>query len=329
MLDNSSFYISAPSLGEQERTLLVTAVKLLMQDGRRFRVMADLTANAHLLVIDEDSSKGRHILQNSNPRQVKLLFSSRPTNRKNVISLKKPVDIPTLKSLLEKLSNKFLAQLQKKQAEQEQVTAVKEDGVSNSRSMFDVLLEAREQKTVVRISSPACPDIYVDGLNQSLVSSASSQDISQIVKTSLDQLKIEALPGSGFAVHNSAMNVSTLHNILWMAGIECSFGKLLQGHDLTTPVKLKAWPNFTRYSFKPEHLKLAAAIAKQSMDLTSLSKVSGVAIEDVINFYNAAYAVDLIEVGGATNQEAPPQRKVAASHRSLLDKIADRLSIWN
>lgn len=329
MLDKSSFYISAPSLGEQERTLLVTAVKLLMQDGRRFRVMADLTANAHLLIIDEDSNKGRQILENSNPRQVKLLFSSSPKNRKNVISLKKPVDIPTLKSLLEKLSNKFLAQLKQKQAEQDKAAPAEEANSSNNKSMFDVLLEAREKKAVVRISSANCPDIYVDGLNQSLVTSASAQEISQIVKTSLDKLKVEALPGSGFAVHNSAMNVSTLHNILWMAGIECSFGKLLQGHDLTTPVKLKAWPNFTRYSFKAEHLKLAAAIAKQAMDLTSLAKVSGVAIDDVINFYNAAFAVDLIEVGGVTNQEAVPQKKVAASHRSLLDKIADRLSIWN
>ena len=85
MLDNNSFYISAPCLAEQERTLLLAAIKLLMQDGSRFRVMAEATTNAHLLVIDEDSPEGRDILQNSNPRQVKLLFSTRPKNRKNII----------------------------------------------------------------------------------------------------------------------------------------------------------------------------------------------------------------------------------------------------
>ena len=100
---------------------------------------------------------------------------------------------------------------------------------------------------------------------------------------------------------------------------------MLPGHNANDPVRLKAWPNFTRNDFKPAYLKLAAVLAQRPVALSDLEKLTQVPYEDIVNFYNAAFSVDLIEKDISPTQVATQAKPVSVEKKSLFGKIADRL----
>ena len=93
-------------------------------------------------------------------------------------------------------------------------------------------------------------------------------------------------------------------------------------------MKLKAWPNFTRQGFKPEHFKIAAIMARQSTSLESLCETLNLAEENVIGFINGCYVVDLLEIGKASDLTETPasiERKSMHTYSGLFKRIAARL----
>jgi hypothetical protein len=328
MNSKHDLYIAAPGLPVQELKLLITALKVLYHDGMNFHMQNETSAKVHLLVLDGDTPNGQQLLQASREGQVKLLISTHPTRGKNIIGLSKPLKIHLLAGLLKKLFIKMQQQLsQRKRITQSSVVNEKRE-IGGNKTLFSLLLEVKTQKNIARISCTPYPDIFADGLNRSLVTSASHEQIKEIINRPFEEMVVDYLPGSDFAVHKSAMNVSTLHHILWISGLQNSNGKIIQDHNIDQPVKLRAWPNFTRNDFKAEHLKLAALMARHAISITELAKLSNVSLEEVINFYNAAFAVDLIDFTEQTASQ--PVRQSSNSHKqhSLLTKIANRLSLW-
>ena len=89
---------------------------------------------------------------------------------------------------------------------------------------------------------------------------------------------------------------------------------------------MRAWPNFTRNDFRAQHLKLAAVLARQATRLDQLSAMTQVPLYDIANFYNAAYAVDLIDTNIHQTPQNQPQKTVTTQMKSLFNRIAQRLS---
>jgi len=321
-------YIAAPALPVQERKHLLVALKVLQLENMCFHILDESPTSAHLLVLDGDSASGQRLLRASREGQVKLLISTQPTAGKNIIAIKKPYNIQSLTNLLKKLFLTMREQIAKKQKSTKPSLVRKQTNVNSDKTLFALLLDVKSQRKIVRISCSQHHDIYVDGVNRSLVTSASHEEIKEIIGKPYEEMTIDYLPGSDFAVHNSAMNVSTLHHILWISGLENSNGKIIQGHDLDQPIRLRAWPNFTRNDFKAEHLKLAAIMARQALSISELSQLSNIPLVEVINFYNAAFAVDLIDFNDQSQSMPVRQNGNSHQHRSLLTKIANRLSIW-
>ncbi|HHH48777.1 MAG TPA: hypothetical protein ENK51_07820 [Gammaproteobacteria bacterium] len=121
------------------------------------------------------------------------------------------------------------------------------------------------------------------------------------------------------------MNISTLDSLLWQAGVEHSGGHLLDGHDMAQPVRLKAWPNFTRNGFRQSHFKLAAIMARQPISLKELRKEAGVARDEVVSFYNAAYAVGLIDRSVGAADAGQLNSKPRTRRKGLLGMLARKL----
>ncbi len=282
--------------------------------------------HAHLLVVDEDSAEGRTALEQRRSGQVILLFSSNSRSGKNLVALRKPIEIDTLRDLLRELFKKMQAQLLRGATAPGSVPGQPgREADLSEQTLFQILLDAKENKKVIRIGCGSYPDIFIDGPNQSLATTATMDAIREVVRMPVSQLLIEDLGISGLG-NSDGMTISTLYRMLWIAAIECSNGKLLPGHSTDIPVKLRAWPNFTRNDFKPEHLKLAAILARQAVSLQKLAEITQVAYEDIVNFYNATYAVDLVEIRATEQTEVMPQRKIAPQWQSLFGKIARRLS---
>jgi len=70
---------------------------------------------------------------------------------------------------------------------------------------------------------------------------------------------------------------------------------------------------------------LAALLAQRPVALSDLENLTQVPYAEIVNFYNAAYSVDLIEKNFNNLDTTVTERKVSAKKKSLLGKIADRL----
>ena len=313
-------------LSQQDDMVVSTATKLLSYDNVEFLINNSEISKAHLLIIDEDSPSGKQALRQSNAGQVKLLVSSKPKMARNTIGLQRPVDLSTLKSVLKKLYVKLQEQLITQK--QNTTTRSKADTVTELKdSLFNILIETKLKRRILHITCDELPDIFIDGCNQCLATTASESELDNILKLDIDKITFYKLKPKSFAVHSNEMNVQSLHNILWLAGIRCSKGQILPGHSLDKSFRLKAWPNFTRSTFIAEHLKLAAILAKQAMSMRQLADATGVKLNEVINFYNAAFAVDLIVYDQGTKKSPAKAGTRSVENQSLLSRIADRLSL--
>ena len=238
----------------------------------------------------------------------------------------KPIDITALKNVLGKVLAKMQGQLSNlapKASQQREVHSVSSDVITNT--VFHILLSAKENKKHISITSDSYPEVLVDGENNSVTTAATNIDLAKIVRMPLDRYSVKEITANVTALSKEDMVISSLHNVLWMSAISCSKGHLLPGHDVEQKVKLRAWPNFTRNDFRPAHLKLAAIMAQRPVSISELGALTGVAEEEVIAFYNAAYAVDLIEKNVASVKEDRAAKEVSKEKQSLFSRIATRL----
>ena len=314
-------------LSEQDRLIVTTAIKLLSIDGLNYKIYDNAIATAHLLILDEESNDSKAAMRRARAGQVKLIISSKPTMAKNSIGLQRPMELGNLKGLLknlyEKLQSQLLNQQQRKQVDKPIViTELK-------ATIFNILFETKTKKRILHLLTPGLPDIFVDGINRCLATTASEAQLDQLVRTPLDSITIDQLDPASFAVHSNDMNIQSLHNLLWLAGIKCSAGKILPGHSLDKPVKLRAWPNFTRNTFAAQHLKFAAILARQAMSLRQLAETTQLPLQEVVNFYNAAFVVDLIEFKDAAAAVQGLATRRDPEKPGLFAKIAKRLNIKN
>jgi hypothetical protein len=318
--------IFSAGLSEQDNMAVVTAAKLLSYENINYKISANNLKHAHLLIIDEENHIGKQALRQCRPGQVKLVVSNKPMMAKNIIGLQRPVNLSTLKNVLNKLYKKLNFQLTSLHTDDS--TSTKNTRVTELKeSIFNVLLETKQKKQILHIVSDGIPDIFIDGCNQCLATSASDSELEKLIILPIEQIGFYKLKPKSFAVHSNEMNIQSLHNLLWLSAIKCSRGKILAGHNLEKPIRLKAWPNFTRTTFIAEHLKLAAILAKQPNTIRQLSDRTGIALNEVINFYNAAYAVDLIDFGNDPDKSTQELRTRSTEQQGLFAKIAERLSL--
>lgn len=315
-------------LNEQDRLVVMTATKLLSFDQIQYQIFDGQIAKAHILIIDDAHSEGKQALKQCRPGQIKFIITDTPEVAKNTIGLQRPIELAKIKNLLTKIYTKLQQQLRQQQRVQPLIKEVQEVPIL-SDSLFKLLLDTKEKKQILRISSSDLPDFFIDGRNHCLATVAKDAEIDRLLAQPLTALSITHMNTETFSVHSNDLSIQSLNNLLWLAGIKCSDGKLLSGHRVDKPFRLRAWPNFTRNTFIAEHLKLAAVLAKQAMNLVQLSELTQIALSDVINFYNAAYAVDLIEHKTTADIAPVVSRKSSSAKQGLLSKIAKRLNLTN
>ncbi len=324
---DSTLIISHSDLQQEDSVVLNTAIKLLSLEGVMFRLEDSAPEHAHLLILDDDGQGSRSLLKLSRPGQVKVILSTRHHTGKNVISVVKPLELSSIKSLLKRLFTLMQTQIKKSRQFAENSPQAKPIEPLTD-TLFNVLIDTRKQGRVIEVSCDDYPSLYIDGIKHSLATNASQDQLRQIASLALEQLSIRDLSTDNFSVHSNDLTMISLHNFLWSSGIICSQGRLLSGHSIDKPFKLKAWPNFTRHDFKAEYFKLAAILAKNTCSINELQRLSKIPIDDIINFYNAAYAVGIIDDDSITQPTAGSDtRQVPAEKQGLLSRIADRLTL--
>ncbi len=313
-----TLYLAVAGLSDQDRLALTTAIKLLAHDGKPFELLEAQPRRAHLLVLDADHREGREALAAARPGQVKLLLAAEARIGRNLIAVRKPVDIGRFRDLLGRLYEKMAAQLSHRDAPARPATATPVD-------VFRTLLDARNQRRRLVLEVAGTGSAWIDGEAGSVTSTLDTAALHRLLTRPAGAFTVRE-PAPGEQAPAGDIQVTSLSTLLWDAALACSGGRLLPGHDTETPVRLKAWPNFTRHAFHPDHLKLAAALARAPHTLAGLAAVTGVPLATAIDFHNAAFAVGLLERAGDDTPAVPPPAP-PSPRRGLLARIARRLSL--
>lgn len=115
----------------------------------------------------------------------------------------------------------------------------------------------------------------------------------------------------------SNLSARPLPELLWYAALCASRGQLLQGCRSDDPVRLKRWPDFSVLPHRESFMALAGFMAEESADLMTVAEATGVAPEEVFDFYNACSMLGLIERG---NVFEPQEYLLGLIQRSLADR---------
>ena len=327
-----ALHISAVNLQDVEQKVLDVAVNIICDEKGEDYLIVDNNPGSEILVLNADSVDGSHILDTVNENQVKIVFSSTTFNGKNIVNLQTPIRVITLKNVLAKICEQLYAYItSKKNNPQQSINKVKKHSTTlnpkKPENIFQLLLQAKLDNKCFRIFPNELPEIYVDGINRRFIIETNSDDIEKYISINFNTIQVEEISPDVLDKNSSHMHVSALNGILWRCALACSNGKLLAGHSNNIPVKLSSWPNFSRQGFKPDYFKLAAIMAKQYISLNELSKKTLIPIEEIIDFYNAAFAVDIIITQTTQSVIQKPDSVKEVKQRSILKKLAQRLGI--
>jgi len=331
--------ISSIGLEDDNLSAVMDAIEFVKNKGVACRYLGNDDIKGHLVILDLESDAGKTAFEQLRPGQVKLVISEEKIAGKNLVSLAKPVKVVALKTLIERICSQIEIQLAslapKKQA------AVKAANTTNTaapasdkndscdETAFHVLYDAKRTQKVLKMNVNGYPSVLVHGKGNSLATEATQEQLRTILATSKDNIIVEDIEASDFpAAPSGKTALSPLDSSLWAAGLLWRSGALIDKCGPDQPVKLKAWPNFTRNSFFPEHLSLSAALAVQALSLNKLHETTKVPMDEIICFFNAAYSVGLIDIN--PDHSAPAVTRTVkndTNRQGLLSKLAHRFGL--
>ena len=120
--------------------------------------------------------------------------------------------------------------------------------------------------------------------------------------------------------------VQRMDALVWKVALWTSAGRVPDDIDLTRPVYLRHWPNFTRLLVFPHAMRVAAVLSEQPRSLLDVARVLNIRQQYVFAFFSAARAIGLADqaVRQAENLIAPPPIE-PPKNAGILRKILHRL----
>jgi len=322
--------ISSLGLTDIDQQVLQVASKILAEENCRFMLSNNCDASVNIVIIDHDHLQSHDFLTQVNNEQITILYTNEDIKRKNLVALQKPVRVNTLKDVLLKAYLHLRAQQQytnKARTSEENAAGNSMTSTANTENLFHLLLKTKQNRECLRINYPEQITLLINAVDRAAATNMDSANLHKLFDYPLENCDNHNISPETFNQQDPSFKLHTLDNLLWLAALHLSSGELLPGHCTDTPVRLKAWPNFTRQGFKPVYFKLATMLARKSMSLCELAEQTKTSITDVINFYNAAFAIDLIETNNAVSN-MPKRKTMKNTNKStLLDMLAKRLRI--
>jgi hypothetical protein len=124
----------------------------------------------------------------------------------------------------------------------------------------------------------------------------------------------------------SQYQIQRMEEFLWKVALWTSCGRIPQDVDLTAPVFLQCWPNFTRLQLSPNFLRIAALLVQQPRTLMDVAKALEIPQKDVFAFFSATRAIGLSgQVKRQDNANPAPSMPAPRKNGGFLKKILQRL----
>lgn len=165
-----------------------------------------------------------------------------------------------------------------------------------------LLLSATEEKQPVRFQRQNGASLYVEPTDWEYFYPESEKGLRSLCASVPAQIKVEIISKGVLAkqIAQEGMQGRSLQSLIWLAALEGSAGRPLQGWEEGGMLKLKQWPNLGVLQHSLDEMRLATFMATQAATLVTISARTGVARQKVVDFINACYAVGLLETNIAT-----------------------------
>lgn len=90
-------------------------------------------------------------------------------------------------------------------------------------------------------------------------------------------------------------STESFNPFMWKVALWTAQGRLPSGTSLTTPIKLKHWPNLTRLQNIPNIMRITTLLNDQPRPLPLVAKVLNIPQRHVFSFYAAMHSIKLAE----------------------------------
>ncbi len=334
MSHQAELRISPLGLDATGRKVLQVVTNLLTEeDGITCRLLADGDAGGHLVILDMESPDGRRAFPALGAGQVKLLLGGPPASGRNIAHLAKPVQVGALRELMSRICRRMQAQLDASFHDLQAPEVPPSPSAPAAAPATDLLARLRTARRegsllAVRVkgqdlllvsgAARACAFLVEDGETRLFAAAPADIEIREI-----DTAAFEAAAGT--------TALGALDNLLWQCAVHAAPDRLPPGIDEQTPVRLRAWPNFTRQGFRNDYFRIAATLARQPASCAQLIEATGFDRRSVVGFLTACEAVELLVVlppeGADAAKVTPLHGRAGTRRRGLLARLAERLGL--
>ena len=349
---SSELIVYVVGLSSIEAAVFAAVSRILCLQDIQIKVAEKPDNACQLIIIHTDSERGNAVFERLKGQKIRqhllLIANKKPDLSKINISqsfLSKPLRVQELLECLEKLS----LQLNKARVQapnQASIIPVKNNNMTtvraavpnrlksyrpstfNSIILLSTLLDARDNNAVYQIANKHHGNFWVNGIKQEVISNFSPKELFKLITEYHESgYIISTISLENFKVlTENKVNVK-LDDVLWYAAMADKRGQLIENLDENTPIKLTSWPNMTRLSYNPNHIRMAAMLSRQAETLTDLVSKHQLPRLDTVCFLNAAYSIHILEKFTKQAIAATPVKPVNNKKSNLLHKIANHLHI--
>jgi signal recognition particle receptor subunit beta len=158
------------------------------------------------------------------------------------------------------------------------------------------------------------PELIIVPARKAFFTTAELEDLKPYYQERIESIDIEAIDEDKLEALITApgMRRHSLTQLLWLATLVGSRGRLLAGCDPSHPVHLKWWPEFSRLPYYGEFQKLFNVMNRHGGTIATIAEQSGAPLHKAIEFLNACVVLGLVELGASARTRA--QRIAEARH---------------
>lgn len=323
MQTTAPLFISTINLSDTEQKVFQCALNSIKDENLLCEVLPNQNYRGHLVVINLEADQSANIFKSLRPGQVKLVISSEHKMGTNLVSVLKPIKEQSFKDVLMKVCHKMTEQLSQADEPQQVATPEPQKRVSNIANFMQQVIQLRENKQngVIQLNNQS---MVIDGEREMLLS---HDPIENIIATDLElfeQAEIEILSDNQNYDKSGYSTITALSGFLWELAVKTTDSILPADLTSETKISLKAWPNFTRHGYRPEHLKIAALLAKQSISINVLVEKTALEVNLVQQFINGCYAVGLLNLNCQAERN-PDVKQVSQEKKTIFKRLAYKL----
>ncbi len=147
-----------------------------------------------------------------------------------------------------------------------------------------------------------------------------------ISKNGAKAMSLTAIDQSNFDMKEKMEGFFDSDHFLWKLAIWTSKGRFPDTIDISKPVYLKQWPNFTRLVVTPHAMQIAALLIRGPRTAMSIADALNIKPQYVFVFISAANVLGIVgQARRQVDELISPSEVKATKSKGLLSRVLDRL----